>query len=829
MAAAAVQWLPWPRPVPGCLETTIMAQDGLLGPRIGDTVSILASASGGYALVARCPEHADCDGVHISPPSSTFANLYVVPMGALTTKASALERHVRALTTKFDRHNSSSLGAASIKVDRVHRGWRQGLRRLLSSIGYDEQQRGSVVQLVNQMGQLAEWRRQDGAPGAAASVRSAILQLADGTTQLSSGVVAPRTDSDELASEANTPPLQLLLLHAETERRLQRGKHVPSQATEALALSVSLGLHGGSAVSNDKAADIGGLGGAAAAAAAAVGNGGDSASGGRAEEEARTPLEQVVASLTAPADVRGSSSASRASSSHHRQPQSALLHIAVDVCLDAALESYSQPVVARVFIYDGVNREPLTEVAELQWRPPPSVPAAPLSTFLGTGDGSDPEPQEAHRWTRAVFSNVPLDLVHVGRCFVAVQLLRAGNLRDDGADAAGQATTARGRSSPGNAIYFRPLAAGALPVPTVLTRLSNATPHRPAPMELRRPAKNDDRAWVNLHRVIIAEQDRDAERQGRRRKVAGSSSGARDADSGSGDDSAVAKSVLQRRLDDATSAATVPVLSGLPVVVRAVVPSVSLGSLDTTNVTATLPVLRPVRWTWRGLARGSVSSADFRAGGSDFSSPLTLRPDAVALPGSPSHRIGGGGVTDRAFPGSRGFQSNRDVLLVSPALAEPMPGLQVNGPTAKLLPAATRGGNAEGTFPMDSDVGLRDELYVTLRRGFFAQDKKVSARNVQVCLWEGESRASPLQFFWGTEVGKRFLRLTSTCVSFHDRGSLLFSSRCVFRRCWNQANIFRASGAVSLTEGLKANVRSLLRNSGRPSITTPTRPTSLKR
>ena len=436
-------------------------------------MGVLATAAG-FVLVARCPEHADCDGVHVVPPYSAGPALYIVPSGAVSAKPTALERHVRALSVAVvHKGPSASVSAVAIKVDRVHRGWRAQLRSARTLL--DE---AAAIELMNQMSQLVEWRRQEsgGAPGVASElVRDSILQLADGTAQQRSRVVAPRTEQDELASEANTAPLRLLQLHAETEGRLLRGKHVPSHAAEALALAVAHGRHGGAAVTNDEATDVGGLGALAVAAEGGVG-------GSDSPGEGLLPSTLDLTLLHRGGSRATGGTGGEAGDAEGRDADGPLLHLVVDLDAPAALVEFSQPVSVRVWVFDGLEGTCLSEVAMLQFSSQCSDGGGGRAAVEPVNAGNDeasPSSSSA-RWSRAAFTNVPRALVQAGRCFVVVQFFRHGPLRDDAGSPAG-----RGSARP--ALYVRPLGTAVLAVPAALARLPSATPHRPAPLELRRP------------------------------------------------------------------------------------------------------------------------------------------------------------------------------------------------------------------------------------------------------------------------------------------------------------------------------------------------------
>lgn len=680
-----MQWTPWPRPFSGALTTSILAP-GLPTLCAGDTVGVIASSRAGFLLVARCPEHADCDGLHVSPAAPCA--VYVVPAGAVSAKPTALERHVRALSVAIvHKGPASSVSAVAVRVDRVHRGWRAQLRgaRLLFDAA-------ATVELFNQVSQLAEWRRQEGGGALGASsdlVRDSILQLADGTAQQSVRVVAPRTEADELASESNTAPLRLLELHAETEGRLQRGKHVPSHAAEALALAVAQGQHGGAAESNDEATDVGGLGAVADETRLAP-------SGGRggppAPDAPPSPLEQTLLLLRG----GGGADAPPVRDDPKRAALPGLLHLVVDLDVDAALAGYGQPVSTRVWVHDAPGNARVSEVAVFEWLP----------QLLGAAEapeGSEQQqqfqqpPRRQARWSRAVFLHMPAALIQAGGCFVVVQLFRLGPLRDDAGGAP--------RSRASAALYSRPLGTAVLAVPAVLARLPDATPHRPLPLELQRPATGEDR-WPDVHRAIIAEMERDALQRGRRAKQLGAGLLAV-ATGGVSDLSAKAGA----RYDDVALSAAGGVCP-LPVVVRALLsrpatagPTAPPTALDATVLDA-CQCVRPAVTSWEPPRDASGAEEGQR------------RSDPLAAPEAPPPLRERGG---------------RRVVLVSPGLPDPGIGPQP--------PPAFSG---------------RDELYVTVLGGAFSQGAKLSALNVQLrvaaildsgellpCLWRGRPGVTP--------------------------------------------------------------------------------------
>ena len=193
------------------------------------------------------------------------SRLAVVPRAAIVhigSEASAASDSHQSTGISSSTRNDDALVVAQ-KADRVQRMWRAHMRRVLA-VGDGQ----AYARIANQESQLREWLRQAGASGGSeldsaeplrphpAVARERVLQLVDAATQVSEGVVAPRTDSDVMATDANTDASALYRLHCETEARLASGIRVPAGAADAAAQSLALGAAAGAAMPRTAAADV---------------------------------------------------------------------------------------------------------------------------------------------------------------------------------------------------------------------------------------------------------------------------------------------------------------------------------------------------------------------------------------------------------------------------------------------------------------------------------------------------------------------------------------------------------------------------------------------
>jgi hypothetical protein len=74
-----------------------------------------------------------------------------------------------------------------------------------------------------------------------------------------------------------------------------------------------------------------------------------------------------------------------------------------------------------------------------------------------------------------------------------------------------------GRKRTDTATYLRPVGVAVMPLPAVLPRLADGTPHRPEPLVFSRPIKAEDARFADLHALLIREREMDMLQRERRR------------------------------------------------------------------------------------------------------------------------------------------------------------------------------------------------------------------------------------------------------------------------------------------------------------------------
>ena len=336
----------------------------------------------------------------------------------------------------------SAQSVVMLKVDRVAARWR---RQQAAALAVGDV--AAYARIKNQAGQLAEWRRLQlaaveqeaagdrSAAGTASAISESVLQLIEGTSQQSTGVLAPRTDGDELAWELNCSIMHLLSLHVGSELRLLRGIRVPLTASQALSQAVAMGLHGGPSVHRDLSQDVSTLlartaavDGAAAAAVAGAARGGTSAMA-RAAAAAARPWTGAWGDASD--DPNG------------------VVQLIVDVDAAAGVRGYGQPVDLFVSVYDGLNGVVLSDEARVfvdasgRLCPPPGTPStSPAAAAAAAAQAPFTGPSPSSAWAQCVFINVPRPLVASGQCFLVVRAFRLGPLKESAAVEAAATATA---------------------------------------------------------------------------------------------------------------------------------------------------------------------------------------------------------------------------------------------------------------------------------------------------------------------------------------------------------------------------------------------------
>jgi hypothetical protein len=489
-----VRGLPLTPPAPSFSVLREREENVLLQVREGQMV-IVVFRNASSALVTRD----DGSTVTSADVASTLAGEHaVVPLSDLrmlvppssATEAAGLATPVRDV-------------GLSGAVDRVSRAWRSNLRKALA-----KGDRDAYNKVHDQLGQLAEWRRQKAAVDSAmaaggavssssrlaASVDGAIARLVEASSQVRAGLVVPRTQADEPATEHNLGVMQLLQVHMETEARLAGGVRVPATASESLVAAVARGTHGGPTVPNERAADVSGLwasAGSAGASASASPVGEDDASlegmylpaawrsgsgedmgggigGGAGAAEplpggsgpgrpgstafafcsSRGPAHGLV-QLLAEVDVaralgiKAGPTGGPAGASSSGTSSSALEGSGAGSAGAGGTSGLGQPCELYLGLWDASTGGWLGEEAVVQAdargrpvlpreaRGPPRSPGVP-----GVVPQSD---ATSTVWSQVMFSNVPRASVSAGRLYVVLRLFRRGQLRDAPPSAAGGA------------------------------------------------------------------------------------------------------------------------------------------------------------------------------------------------------------------------------------------------------------------------------------------------------------------------------------------------------------------------------------------------------
>lgn len=691
--------------------------------------------------------------------------------------------------------SAKSEAALNLKMERVSRTWRSNLKRSLASSDRDAYDR-----IGNQVSQLSEWRRQKvsiessnasdsvtGSSGGAvssstkvvAAVNESILNLVESTSQQREGLVTPRTDTDEPASEENTGVLHLLRMHMDTEKRMQGGTKVPTTASEALSAGVAKGLHGGPSVPNERATDVSGLWASAAPDTESL-------------PKPSTPLQAVADGLAFQS---------------RSEPASGLVQLLVEVQTAASLMEMGQPGEVHVSVWDALNSQSITQHVAITFdsrgRPMHiKGPNGPIGATGSSNSSSKIISSGSGDWSQAFFVNVPRQLVCMGKCYLVFRVFRRGPLKENAISkesasgqllvhaANGEHTSKDGyreldsskaaaiaASKPGGtnsftsmlrgrktkataAIYLRPVGVGIMAIPNVLPRLADGTPHRSAdPLFFMRPAKAEESRFFGLHKLMIVERERDQEAEGRRRGHVGASSSSsagassasaldhahssRDNNGVTGSDPSTARSSGEAAAASSSSTASgqlvrAPKLGAMPVVVRCF-SSLLLQTLTDARYLHLFSgplregihsLAQPMLWSWMSSAATQHHQDHPFSGAGKFDAQARgpMSPDRSARVATALGRLDSISEEhgDRFGPVSTASTSldplHRAVELVSPAIT----GIDIVPP---LQPAVPGGDDA---LMRRLQMVHRDVLYVTLRRGIFAQDKKISPRNVQV-------------------------------------------------------------------------------------------------
>lgn len=590
----------------------------------------------------------------------------------------------------------------------------------------------------------------------AAAVNESILNLIESTTAsrlVRDGLVLPRTDADEPAHEGNSGVISLLRMHVDSEKRMQRISRVPSAASEAIAADVARGLHGGPSVSNERATDVSGL---------SSSNDSPRISDSMSKDPVSTPIECVaagVAFLQTP------------------DPQHGLVQIIVDIQSVRALSGLGQPAEIRICVWDALSHNFISEESILSVDPN----GRPSLFNGGSLMQSNVRKIDNNVWSQAVFVNVPRALVSHGKCYITFRLFRKGPLKDDqainGGDDSdnndldedvvnfGVSNVTRTRRGLGNtlstvnededdndgvlktsvrpsffsrnqpeprskAVYFRPVGVAIMHVPVVLPRLADGTPHvSKDPIFFMRPSKTDDVRFFGLHRILIAERERDIEQEER---IRGESLPDLKTQSLTSD--------TANSTTNATTASTLPNqqhllrcarLHNLPIVVRCF-------------STLILPMLTDPRYShllYGGalrVAQKSCSQPLSRAWRPHPSSTLPIAPNSTPRSGTSAVRrssLVGASRPAIEIPSTTCFDDNNstNIEVNSPALSgiHQLKSTGFEGITAATLAGLTPQ-NSNNFNSATSSLLYRDVLHVTLKTGVFGQDQKLSPRNVQI-------------------------------------------------------------------------------------------------
>ncbi len=147
--------------------------------------------------------------------------------------------------------------ALDVKIDRCVKEWNVSMRRYLemgNAAAYHE--------VKTQIAQLLEWRRQmvsaeqSRQAKQAGALRESVMRLVESATQIREGLLVPRTDKDEVASEANSGVYGLFDLHTAAQARLEAGVRIPLTLTQQLEMETTKGLQAAAPPSSHAATQL---------------------------------------------------------------------------------------------------------------------------------------------------------------------------------------------------------------------------------------------------------------------------------------------------------------------------------------------------------------------------------------------------------------------------------------------------------------------------------------------------------------------------------------------------------------------------------------------
>lgn len=472
----------------------------------GEAVTITQQAAGWYkGYVTAEPDRGE--GIfpanYVALGTGEFdGDADAVSEDGLPRSSAVLGRSVSRRTKQ--RAIGSTVESALARADRCLGAWRTQLKQLLRS-GDTE----GYANVRANLSALQEWRRQlviaeaaarsrgsddtsQRAERAAATIRERMLRLVEASRQVREGLIVPRTDTDEIATEANTNVMELFRMHIRMQSRLEAGSRVPRGIHAQEALDVEAGVDaldsgaGGvldapSSAGSVSAPAAGGAGGGAAASSST------SVTNGRPKR--RGSFIRDLDNIEATSEAQGELSTSRVQVLFEVRNTTQSMATGYKVQLYFSLWVRGRgsgmggsAVSARKIDIVGDGGAGGTFVSE--------------EFLVSLKETGEPEHVGMTGNLKTVFQNVPASDFESGQLHLVVYAYRVGALVVPGKKRSTQ--------------YRRPLGCGVVALPAALCRMADATPWTPAGVVLYRPVRADESRFFGLHEAVANATDIDS-------------------------------------------------------------------------------------------------------------------------------------------------------------------------------------------------------------------------------------------------------------------------------------------------------------------------------